>query len=162
CKNMPYNKAACDSSSYNYASGRLDHQTYYASLDVEREDANDEVLDPLFDVWFDLAIMTFGWLGGDPTVVSSAARLHAWDWPKHRVAEVEAEANANQPKLKSGQMPLSRLYSDSGLDLEDELEVMANPYGISVDEMRRRLLDTTFPPPSTNPAAQRGLNLPPP
>jgi hypothetical protein len=24
---MPYNKAACDSSSYNYASGRLDHQT---------------------------------------------------------------------------------------------------------------------------------------
>ena len=28
CLNMPYNVAACNSSSYNYASGRLDHQTY--------------------------------------------------------------------------------------------------------------------------------------
>ena len=31
CLNLPYNIAACNSSGYNYASGRLDHQTYYKS-----------------------------------------------------------------------------------------------------------------------------------
>ncbi|OHB60789.1 MAG: hypothetical protein A2Y12_16095 [Planctomycetes bacterium GWF2_42_9] len=31
CLNMPFNIAACNSSGYNYASGRLDHQTYYKS-----------------------------------------------------------------------------------------------------------------------------------
>jgi hypothetical protein len=38
--------AACDSISYNYASGRLDHQTYFIALDVERENANVLVVDP--------------------------------------------------------------------------------------------------------------------
>jgi capsid protein len=145
-KSMPYNKAACDSSSYNYASGRLDHQTYYGALDVDREDANDLVLDPLFDVWFDLAIVRFGWLGGNPEAVGPAALIHLWDWPKHRVADVESEANANQTRLQSGQAFLHTLYSDAGMDFEDELEKSATSFGISVDEMRKRLLDVLLPP----------------
>lgn len=145
CKNMPYNKAACDSSSYNYASGRLDHQTYYAALDVEREDCNDLVLDPLFDLWFDLAIARFGWLGGDAEIVGPAARVHLWDWPKHRVADVEAEANAIETRLQSGQVGLHRVYSDAGLDLEDEIELMATTYGVAADEIRTRLLDVILP-----------------
>lgn len=144
-KNMPYNKAACDSSSYNYASGRLDHQTYYASLDVEREDCNDLVLDPLFDVWFDLAIERFRWLGGNHLAVTSAARAHIWDWPKHRVADVESEANANETKLGSGQTFHHLLFGEIGLDFEDELAKAAQSYGISVDELRKRLLDVTLP-----------------
>lgn len=144
-KSMPYNKAACDSSSYNYASGRLDHQTYYAALDVEREDCNDLVLDPLFAVWFDLAIVRFRWLGGDPSAISRLAHAHIWDWPKHRVADVEAEANANATKLTSGQIGLHRLYSDAGLDLQDEIAAMAQAFGVTEDEIRARLLDITLP-----------------
>lgn len=147
--NMPKNKAKCDSSQYNYASGRLDHQTYYAALDVERQDADDLVLDPLFSLWFDLAIARYGWLGGDPQAISQAARAHLWDWPKHRVADVESEANANQTKLKSGQIGLHQLYSDSGLDLDDEIPAMAETFGITEDEMRKRLLDVILPPAKT-------------
>ena len=36
CLNMPYNIAACNSSGYNYSSGRLDHQTYYKSIRVDQ------------------------------------------------------------------------------------------------------------------------------
>jgi capsid protein len=144
--NMPKNKAKCDSSQYNYASGRLDHQTYYASLDVERDDANDLVLDPLFAVWFDLAISRNGWLGGNPDVVGPAARSHTWDWPKHRVADVESEANALETRLKSGQMGLHQVYTDSGLDLEDEIQSMATAYGVPEDEIRKRLFDVILPP----------------
>lgn len=146
-KSMPYNKAACDSSSYNYASGRLDHQTYYGSLDVDREDCNDLVLDPLFDFWFNLAISRFGWLGGNPEAVSAGARVHLWDWPKHRVADVEAEANALQTRLKSGQTFHHTIFTDAGLDFEDELEKAATAYGVELDELRKRLLDVTLPEP---------------
>ena len=144
-KSMPYNKAACDSSSYNYASGRLDHQTYYAALDVEREDCNDLVLDPLFNLWFDAAIMRFGWLGGNPEAIGPGARIHIWDWPKHRVADVESEANANQTKLKSGQIFPHRLASDSGWDWEDECEEGAKSLGVSVEEFKTRILNVLYP-----------------
>ena len=36
CMSIPYNVAACNSSGYNYASGRLDHQTYYKSIRVDQ------------------------------------------------------------------------------------------------------------------------------
>jgi capsid protein len=36
CLNMPFNVAAGNSSGYNYASGRLDHQTYFKSIRVIR------------------------------------------------------------------------------------------------------------------------------
>jgi capsid protein len=144
--NMPRNKAAADSSDYNYASGRLDHGTYYDSLDVQRMECGSLVLSKLFNAWLDLAIARFGWLGGNPGAVGAGARLHLWDWPKHRVADVEAEANANQAKLKSGQVFLHTLYSDAGLDFEDELEKSAQSFGISTDEMRKRLLDVILPP----------------
>ncbi len=144
CKNMPYNKAACDSSSYNYASGRLDHQTYYGALDVDREDGNDLVLDHLFDVWFDYAVRVFGWLGGNPEVIGDGAKSHAWDWPKHPVADVQTEASANSEKLKTGQTTLSRIYSEQGEDFEDDLEVMARDYGKTPEEMRDILATALF------------------
>lgn len=136
-KSMPYNKAACDSSSYNYASGRLDHQTYYAALDVEREDCNDLVLDPLFSVWFDFAVRRFGWLGGVAENVGTGARAHVWDWPKHRVADIQAEASANKTKLETGEESLAGLYSAAGRDYEDDLAKEAEANGISVDQQRQ-------------------------
>jgi len=136
-KSMPYNKAACDSSSYNYASGRLDHQTYYAALDVEREDCNDLVLDPLFNVWFDFAIRRFGWLGGVAESVGLGARAHIWDWPKHRVADIQAEAGANKTKLETGEDSLANLYASSGRDYEDDLLKDATANGITVEQQRQ-------------------------
>jgi capsid protein len=127
-KSMPFNKAACDSSSYNYASGRLDHQTYYGALDVEREDGNDLVLDPLFNIWFDEAVREFGWLGGDPLALSPYARTHDWDWPKHPVADVVNDAKANDSRIRNGSLSLTRFYAESGEDFADELPVMANDY----------------------------------
>lgn len=146
---MPFNKAACDSSSYNYASGRLDHQTYYGELDTVREDGNDLALDKLFGLWFVDAVKVFGWLGGAPENIGAVASLHAWDWPKHRVADVEAEANANQTKLKSGQIGLRRLYSEAGLDLDDEIAEMATTFGVDDQAVRQRLLDVILPAPKS-------------
>lgn len=136
-KSMPYNKAACDSSSYNYASGRLDHQTYYSHLDVDREDCNDLVLDPLFGMWFDAAVRAFGWLGGNPEIITAGAKAHVWDWPKHRVADIQAEASANKTKLETGEESLANLYAANGRDYEDDLQKDADANGITLDQQRQ-------------------------
>lgn len=160
-KSMPYNKAACDSSSYNYASGRLDHQTYYASLDVDRADCNEQVLEKLFAVFMREAIAVFGWFGGDPSAIQMAGFFHTWDWPKHRVADVQAEADANKTKLQSGQLGLQRLYAEAGLDLEDEIPEMARTFGVDEKEIRRRLFDICLPA-AQQPAAPTQQPEPPP
>lgn len=136
-KSMPYNKAACDSSSYNYASGRLDHQTYYGQLDVDRDDCNDLVLDRIFTGWLEFAIAEFGWLGGDPSVISMSGMMHEWDWSKHQVADIQAEAGANDKKLKNGTTSLVSVYSDAGYDYEDELVKTATANGVTVDQQRQ-------------------------
>lgn len=138
-KSMPFNKAACDSSSYNYASGRLDHQTYYGSLNVEREDCDDLVLDPIFDLWWEEASIIFGWVNPEDPV-GNCCPDHCWNWPKHPVADVTSEASAADVKLKNGSMSLSSHYNDNGLSFEDEVQIMAKDYGISVQRMREVLL----------------------
>jgi hypothetical protein len=141
---MPLNKIKCNSASYNYASGRLDHQTYYGQLDSEREDCNDEVLNPLFDVGFDMAVLRFGWLGGNPDSISQYARAHIWDWPAHAVADIQTEAAANKTKLGTGELTLSQLYAKQGRDFDDDVETMAKDYGVTTDEMRQILRTAIF------------------
>ncbi len=142
-KNMPYNKAACDSSSYNYASGRLDHQTYYGSLDVERGDCDEKVLEKIFRVWLAEAVAIYKWFGG--VLASAFSFAHSWDWPKHQVADIKAEATANAEKLTTGQISLPRLYSDAGYDFDDEVAEMAKAFGVDETEIRRRLLNIVLP-----------------
>lgn len=154
---MPYNKAACDSSSYNFSSGRLDHSTYYGSLDVDRADCNDLSLDRLFEVWFSVAVVRFGWLGGNPDAITAGAREHLWDWPQHSAADAESDANANKTRMQSGQVFPHQIFSDAGMDFEDELEKAALSFGIPIDELRKRLLDVTLPP-----AQQAALPAPSP
>ena len=159
---MPLNKAMCNSADYNFASGRLDALPYCGNLDVQREDCNDLVLNKVFSIWFDLSITAFSWLGGDPLAVSSAARAHDWDWPKHRIADVESEANANKTRLATGQIGLERLYSEMGLDLEDEIPQMAKTYGVTDQELRLRLFDVVLALPKSNQPVVGELPLQPP
>lgn len=143
-KSMPYNKAACDSSSYNYASGRLDHQTYYASLDVDREDCNDLVLEPLFSLWFADACREFGWFGGaEPK--EGLLPSHSWDWPKHRAADIVSEAEAADMRLKNGSLTLDKHYAEQGEDFEDHVINGAEALGLTTDEYRRVIAYQLFP-----------------
>ena len=138
-KSMPYNKAACDSSSYNYASGRLDHQTYYSQLDTDRWDCDDTVLEPLFREWWREAVSVYQW-AADP----NDPPLHSWQWPTHPVADINSESTANDRKLRNGSITLSQLYAESGQDYDDAIQEMAADYGVSEDEMREILRSAIF------------------
>jgi len=144
---VPYNLAACDSSTYSFASGKLDTLCYRAAINVERQDCNDLVLDPLFAAWFREWTILTDRRDQPPT--------HQWDWPAHPVIDVEAEGRATDAALRNGTLTLRRAYSDAGMDFEDELQVMAEDYGVTTEEMRETLLKTLYPaavPPPPPPA----------
>jgi len=118
CLNMPFNIAACNSSDYNYASGRLDHQTYYRSIKVERSHLELVVLDRILAAWLQEAVRVFG-----------LPRLedwpHQWFWPGHEHVDPLKEAKAQAERLRNHTTTLAAEYARMGLDWEQEIRQRA-------------------------------------
>lgn len=146
---MPVNLGLCDSSTYSFASGKLDTICYFGGVEVDRTDINLLLLDRIFAEWFREWRLT-----GDQADMGPA---HRFDWPAKPIIDDRAEAGATDTRLKNGSITLRQVYSNQGLDLEDELLVMAEDYfGDSseenVNKMREVLLYTHFPAAKPEPA----------
>jgi len=118
CLNMPFNVAACNSSGYNYASGRLDHQTYFKSIRVEQAHVEAVVLDRILDAWMAEAVKVFG-LG------AIDAWPHQWFWDGHEHVDPAKEATAQATRLASHTTTLAAEYARQGKDWETELRQRA-------------------------------------
>ncbi|MBE3098893.1 MAG: phage portal protein [Planctomycetes bacterium] len=118
CLNMPFNVAACNSSGYNYASGRLDHQTYFKSIRVEQLHVEAVVLDRILDAWMAEAVKVFG-LG------ALEDWPHQWFWDGHEHVDPAKEANAQATRLGSHTTTLAAEYARQGKDWETELRQRA-------------------------------------
>jgi lambda family phage portal protein len=119
CLNMPYNIAACNSSAYNYASGRLDHQTYYKSIAVEQADLEARVLDRILAAWLAEAVRV---LGLDDAVENAP---HQWFWDGHEHVDPAKEASAQAMRLANHTTTLATEYARVGKDWETELRQRA-------------------------------------
>lgn len=123
CLNMPYNVAAGDSSNHNYASGRLDHQTYFKSIRVEQRQLELSVLDRVLAAWFDEAALIPGLL---PDGLGPIARWpHQWFWDGHEHVDPAKEANAQATRLASHTTTLADEYARRGQDWETQLRQRA-------------------------------------
>ena len=122
CLNLSYNIAACNSSGYNYASGRLDHQTYFKSIRVEQAHLAGAVLDRVFDAWLSearlLAEFTYLRAAGGPI-----PRQWFFDGTEH--VDPAKEANAQATRLASNTTTLAAEYARQGKDWETELRQRA-------------------------------------
>ena len=121
CLNMPFNIAAGNSSGYNYASGRLDHQTYFKSIRVEQADCNATVLDRILATWLTEAVLLteFSFLRGAGQVP------HQWFWDGTEHVDPAKEANAQEKRLKNHTTTLAHEYARQGKDWETELRQRA-------------------------------------
>lgn len=127
CLNMPFNVAAGNSSSYNYSSGRLDHQTYYRSIDIERSVIEAVILDRLLAKWLREAIMYRGYLSDAALATLETvnnAPPHAWFWDGQKHVDPQKEANAEQIRLASRTTTYAQVFADQGADWEEEFEQM--------------------------------------
>ena len=124
CLNMPFNVAAGNSSGYNYASGRLDHQTYFKSIRIEQAHIERTVLDRIFEAWLDEAVLVEGLLPQSMRM-RDASRSHQWFWDGNEHVDPAKEANAQATRLESRTTSLAREYARQGLDWESELRQIA-------------------------------------
>ena len=119
CLNMPYNIAACNSSGYNYSSGRLDHQTYYKNIRVEQSHIEAVVLDHIFDAWMTEAVKVY------PELAGLESWPHQWFWDGHEHVDPAKEANAQATRLASNTTTLASEFAKQGKDWETELRQRA-------------------------------------
>ncbi len=147
CLNMPYNIAAGNSSGYNYASGRLDHQTYYKALRVDQARLAGQVLDRIFAAWVAEARLIPGFL---PAEVDGAAWSHVWFWDGHEHVDPLKEANAQATRLTNNTTTLADEYARKGQDWETQLRQRAREAAL----MRELGLSVPDVVPPARPAAE--------
>lgn len=121
CMSVPYNIAAGNSSGYNYASGRLDHQTYCKSIRIEQANCAQIVLDPLFRIWIEHAMLRSE-LSGLRRV---SALPHQWFWDGTEHVDPAKEASAQATRLASNTTTLAIEFARQGRDWEAELHQRA-------------------------------------
>jgi capsid protein len=152
---MPRNIAACDSSDYNYASGRLDHMTYQKAVGVEQSYLAKQVLDRMFSDWLLESALSgllpknmgrqvlafesqFGKMGLTRRIP------HTWYWDGFKDADQTKEADAQRTRLSSGTSHRSAEYAAQGLDVNVEDTKAAQSYGVSVEEYRKMVAMSIF------------------
>ncbi len=123
CLNMPFNVAAGNSSAYNYASGRLDHQTYFKAIRVEQAQIEDTMLDRLLAAWLDEAAFIPSLL---PAELGPFIDLdHAWFWDGQEHVDPAKEATAQATRLANHTTTLAHEYARQGRDWEDAMRQRA-------------------------------------
>jgi len=121
CLNMPYNVAACNSSGYNYASGRLDHQTYFKAIRVEQAHLSAVVMDRILSAWLAEAVRTPGLF----SLKALTDYAHQWFWDGTEHVDPAKEAMAQERRLRNNTTTLAYEYARRGLDWENELRQRA-------------------------------------
>ena len=144
CVDMPYGIAAGDSSSYNFASGKLDHLPWFKRITLEQDSIEDDIADPIFERWFAEASRIAGHL---PPIPASLQRgevpEHQWFWDGQELLDPR-EAGAQDTALRNGTQTLGRLYGKKGLDATEELEAEAKLRGVPYEQFLADLYEVTF------------------
>lgn len=130
CLNMPYNVASGDSSNYNYASGRLDHQTYHKAIRVDRSNIELVILDRVFRAWVEEAWLATDLIPGGTDPLEGWPRVWHWDGFEH--VDPEKEAKAQQIRLQNNTTTLADEYARQGQDYEIKVRQRAKEYQLCV------------------------------
>jgi len=151
CLCMPFNVAAGNSSGYNYASGRLDHQSYFKSIKVEQHTIGQTVLDPILRCWLSQYAVKPGG-GPTPSCHADGCRLppHQWFWDGMEHVDPAKEANALAIRLACGATSFAAEFGRQGKDFAVEMTSQAAALGVTLPEyqtlLRMKLFGTNYGP----------------
>ncbi len=122
CLEIPFNIASGNSSDYNFASGRLDWQSFFRSVEVERQYYERVCLDRIFYMWLDEALLIPGYL---PPLGNVSEVPHAWHWDGFPVVDPTKEANAAVNLAGAGLLDEDAYWQEKGLSVEEAHRRMA-------------------------------------
>ncbi len=132
CLNMPFNVAAGNSSGYNYASGRLDHQTCYKSIRVDQSQLGTVVLDRILRSWLQEAVLIPGLLPVWMRAAAFSDLAHQWFWDGQEHVDPAKEANAQATRLANNTTTLAVEFARQGRDWEVELKQRAKELSLGL------------------------------
>jgi lambda family phage portal protein len=130
CLQLPYNVAALDSSSYNYASGRMDHQVHAMNQRVERDQLERTMLDRVLAAWVNEASLA-GILPEGMPPFSEWNWGWVWDGKDH--VDPGKEANAAETRLRTHTTTLAAEYARQGKQWDVELRQRAAEIALMKD-----------------------------
>lgn len=112
---MPLNVALGDSSGYNYASGRLDHQSYYKLIKTERTEIEEVILSRLWEEFkmFDSLL--------NPSDYTDDVKV-TWMWDSFGHVDPVKEANAQSTRLRNMTSNISIELASDGRDFDEIAE----------------------------------------
>jgi hypothetical protein len=94
---------AGDSSEYNYASGRLDHQSYHKSVRVERAHTETVFLSRILRDWWSEAVLIEGYLPQEARSTKVDLRRE-WQWDGFGHVDPVKEADAQNIRLNESRV----------------------------------------------------------
>lgn len=122
CLQLPFNVAALDSSSYNYASMRGDWQVYSTTQRIMRDDIERVMLDRVLVAWVNEATLA----GVLPEGLPPFSEWEwSWQWDGKEHVDPAKEANAAQTRLATHTTTLAAEYAKQGKQWDVELRQRA-------------------------------------
>ena len=120
CFNVPYNIAAGNSSGYNYASGRLDFQSYDGKIEIDRSEIERVYLTRIVFAWATEGLLIPGYFpAGTP---GTSEWSQQWFWPGRGDADPVKDARSQDIHLSNLTTTLADEYAKVGQDWEVKIE----------------------------------------
>lgn len=118
CFKMPFCLVYGDFGGANYASGRMDFQTFYKTVQVEQKNIISKILNPIFRAW----IKEYKLL---KKVKIDTDIVHSWFWDGLEHVDPAKEANATDIRLKNCTTTYAYEFAKQGKDWEKEMMQIA-------------------------------------
>jgi len=100
CLDLPYNIASADSSEHNFASGRLDNQTFYKAVEIERKTLCAQVIEKTFRMWLREYLASTS--GVFPDDIALEGYEHTWGFDPFPYIDPAKEAAATKTYWEMG------------------------------------------------------------
>lgn len=143
CVHMPLNVASGDSSGYNYASGRLDHQTYHRAIWLVRDDAEKLLLRKILLAWMDEAALA----GVLPQGLPPFAYIPvSWLWDGFEHVDPLKVASAQTIRLNNRTATMAEEMASNGVKWRQHMKQLARESSYMASLGLTRATDTATPP----------------
>ena len=134
---IPVNLISGNSSGYNYASGRLDHQEFQKAIRLQQSQASVVVMTPIFRAWIkEWALTNMPELRADLPI--------QWYWDGFEHVDPTKEAQAQALRLANGFTNLQIEFGKQGRDWEDALDQLYKERAISRELAKRHGVEDIF------------------
>lgn len=139
-----------NSSRHNFSSARADQNPWFNTIDIDKDFTSRVAMEKILREWMrEAATVREGDYPRYAKLLAGPSIPHQWTYRlMRRDIDSTKEEKARDIRLRNGMTSYQSEFAADGLDWETEQEKQAQALGVTVDEYRRILRESLFPPPT--------------